>query len=88
MKYLWLDLLLAFLIWQLSAYVYGHTSSDFYLNQEIELFNEDVENKEIIKNYHVPRETSSNAISNFVEEMSEISRFTIKVAVEILGGFN
>ena len=88
MKYFWLDLLLAFLIFQLSTYVYSHTSNEYILNQEVEIFNEDVQNKEIIKNYHIPRETNPNAISNFVEEMSEISRFTIKMAVEILGGFN
>ena len=88
MKNLWIDILLAFLIFQLSTYLYNHTSSEFILNQEVEMFNEDIKNQEIVDNYHIPRETNPNAISNFVEEMSEISRFTIKVAVEILGGFN
>ena len=88
MKNLCIDILLAFLIFQLSTYLYNHTSNEYILNQEVEKFNEDIKNHKTINNYHIPRETNPNAVSNFVEEMSEISRFTIKVAVEILGGFN
>ena len=92
MKYLWLDFLLAFLIYQLGIYTYSHTTAEYLLNQEVEVFNEDVKNGEIMKNYHIPKETNPNEISNFIEELSEISRYTIVTTVEIvtsiIGGFN
>ena len=92
MKYLWLDLLLAFLIYQLGIYTYSHITPEYLLNEEVEVFNEDVRNGEVMKNYHIPKETNPNGISNFVEELSEISRYTIVTTVEIvigiIGGFN
>ena len=70
MKYLWLDFLLAFLIYQLGIYTYSHTTAEYLLNQEVEVFNEDVKNGEIMKNYHIPKETNPNEISNFIEELN------------------
>lgn len=92
MKYFWLDVLIAFLIWQLSIYVYENTTPEYFLNTEVEIFNDDVRNQRTLSDYHISKETQPNKISNAVEQVSEISRKTIQIAVDLtigmLSGFD
>ena len=87
MKYLWLDLLIAFCIWQLGTYIYTHTTDEYYFSKEIEQFNEDIKNENIITSYHLPKENNPNNVSDFVEKMSDISRFSIETSVDVLISF-
>ena len=87
MRYLWLDLLIAFMIWQLSTYTYNHTTREYYLSQEVEKFNKDIESQNVLSNYHISKETNPNNISNLVEKMSDISRLSIKTTIDVLISF-
>lgn len=86
MKNLLLDLLLAFLIWQIAIYFYENTTPEFFLNQEVEKFNTDVENGNVLKDYHIAKETKNNNVANTFSEISDISRKTISVFVEVTMG--
>lgn len=92
MKYFWLDVLLAFVIWQLSVYVYENTTPEYYLTQEVEAFNEDVASHQVISDYHISKETKTNEISQTVSQISDYSRKAIEISVElamgILSGFD
>jgi len=86
MKSFWIDVLLAFLIWQLSIYLYENTTPQYFLEQEIKEFNQDIENNQVISDYHISKETNPNNISNFVESISNLSRETIQIVVDMTMG--
>ena len=92
MRNLWINLLLAFCIYQLLSYVQVHTSKEYYLAQEVVRFNEDVENRNVLDDYHISVEIEPNKTAKFVGKISEYSRKIIGIAIEILlyitNGFN
>lgn len=85
MKNVLLDICLALLILLLGQSIFDENRLDQdLLEQQIAAFNDDVEKGTLEEHYRLAKETEPNKVSRWVEEISDLSRDGIRVAVDAI----